>query len=569
MRLRPLLRLVAVALLAWSLTASAAAPPRLVVVIVADQFRADYLTTFASHWRAGVQTLLRDGANFRRAQYPYAYTDTCAGHSTIATGTLPRTHGMIADSWWDHETNLLVDCTDDEAASIISYGSPLVVAAPVAGRGATPAGGRGAAPVGGAGNSPRNLLAQTLADELRQQRPGGRVVTLSLKERAAINLAGHSGDAVMWFDEAAGTFATSSAFASAPVPEVTQFIDASPYVKDVGFVWTLRDPSTTYRNRDAGVGERPSNPWSGLFPHNLEGATAAQYANLWRRTPAADVYLARMATALIDAYRLGQAENKTDFLGISFSTLDYVGHQFGPDSREVEDIAAHLDDVLGSLIAHLDDKVGRAKYVLAFTADHGVAPVPSPAKGFGRLTLDDVRERIEETLRNRYGPPDKDAHVARIYYPNVYLSPAIRQRLAADPLTVRAVQDAVTSLPGVARLLYTPELSDRSRDPLVRAAALGRAATRSGAFLIVQKRNWVLGPRGTADATTHGSPYDYDQHVPLILLGGGIRRGTYDAAAAPTDIAPTLAALAGVTLAKVEGRVLQEALLPDSQTTRR
>src|SRR5688500_17367971 len=345
------------ALVAGSLAApTAQQPPRLIVIAVADQFRADYLTMFSSHWRAGLKTLVDEGAVFRRAEYPYRHTDTCAGHFTIGTGTLPRTHGMIADAWWDPETRASIECTDDDKAQPVTYGLPTK-----------------------RGKSGRRLVVPTLADELRAQRPGSRVVALSLKARSAIGLAGHGGDAVTWFEEALGVGAvvTSTAFADKPVRPVKACIGGDPFEKEFDHVWPLRDPADHCRAADPGVGERPRAPRIGLFPHVMKGLTdnRADAFNLWRESPFGDAYLGRMAIALVDAFALGQRD-ATDFLGVGFSSTDTVGHPFGPDSRELEDTVARLDDAIGALIRHLDAKVGRANYILAFSADHGVAPIP-------------------------------------------------------------------------------------------------------------------------------------------------------------------------------------------------
>lgn len=534
---RAVLFLVAVSLLSSLRSADAADAPRLLVVVVIDQFRAEYLTTLASHWRAGFRTLLSDGANFTGARYPYLHTDTCAGHFTIGTGTLPKTHGMVGDRLWDRDKRREFECTEDDTIASVSYGRPSKIA-----------------------SSASRLHVPTLAEELRKQRPGARIVTLSLKARSAIGLAGHAGDAVTWFDDAAGAFVTSTAFAPRPVGAVKEFITAQPFQKDLGMRWTLRDPAESYRNGDAGVGERPPEGWTGLFPHVLSGKQGAdaQFVGQWRRSPAADAYLEKLAVRLTDAYRLGRQET-TDFLGVSFSTLDLVGHAFGPDSREAEDIAARLDDVLGDLITHLDATVGRARYVLALTSDHGAAPIPVPERG-GRVAGEDIREPIEGLLRARYGARAAGPYVEDNYLGDIYLASDVRARLASDPAVVRAIREAVVRIPGVEQLLYMPELSEASGDAAVRAAALGSVAARNGDFIAVPKRGWVLIGRTSVDAASHGTHYDYDQRVPLVLLGAGIRRGTYDDASAPTDIAPTLAALAGVPLPHAEGRVLREGL---------
>jgi predicted AlkP superfamily pyrophosphatase or phosphodiesterase len=523
-----------------SLTVTAAEPPRLIVMVVVDGFRADYLTSFAAHWRAGMATMLRDGAQFRRAQLPYLQTDTCAGHATISTGTMPRTHGMIADNWWDRDGHEDRECTRDAATTPVTYDRPARI-----------------------GNSGRWLRVPTLADRLRSERPGSRVVTLSLKARAAISLAGRGGDAVTWFEDAAGSFVTSTAFAAAPVPAVKQFMSETPYAKALGTTWTLRDAPEKYRNGDAGVGERPPAGWTGLLPHTLLGEKGAddRFAAQWRRSPASDAYLGQMARTLIDSYRLGRGTG-TDYLGISFSAPDYVAHSFGPESRELEDILAHLDDVLGDLIRHLDANVGRDAYVLAFSADHGMPPIPSAANGTGRVAPEDIRDRVEDTLRRRNTAPMNGPYIEGQYRSNLYLSAQGKERVLADAGAVRAVQTAVMAIPGVSRVFHTPALTGSASDAVARAAWLSSAPDRSGDFIVVPKQNWVLSPRGSGNAIEHGSVYDYDRRTPLLFLGAGIRRGVYDTDAGAADIAPTLAALAAVTLPAAEGRVLREALLP-------
>lgn len=517
---------------------------RLVVIVVVDQFRADYLTTFASHWRAGFKTLVGEGAVFTQAAYPYFYTDTCAGHFTIGTGTLPRTHGMVADAWWEPSLKRTIECTDDDEATNLSYG-------------------RGTK----TGKSAKWSKAPALADQLRTERSGARVVTLSLKSRSAIGLAGQRGDAVTWFEETAGvlSFMTSKAFAAEPVPAVKAFLERDRFDSDIGRTWTLRDPAATYRNRDAGLGERPPAPWTGLFPHDIKSAAPPaggkpnpdQAIGLWRQSPFADAYLGRMAAAMIDAFDLGRDETP-DFLGVSFSAVDYVGHAFGPDSRELEDAVARMDDTLGGLIAHLDARVGRQNYVLALSADHGAQHAPA-VRGASRVPTEDVRERVEDTLATHWGPAAGGRYViAGGTFLN--LADGVAARLNKEPAVLRALQKEVASIPGIARLLVTDQVSETSKDPIERAAALSRFPGRNGELIVVAKPDWQLLGRNAATASMHGSPYDYDTRVPVVLLGAGIRPGRYADAATPADIAPTLARIANVSLPKAEGRVLREAL---------
>lgn len=522
------------ALIAASGAPSAQGTPRLVVILVVDQLRADYLQTFDRHWRSGFRSLLDEGLVFENARYPYLVTVTCPGHSTIGTGALPRTHGMVSNTWWDRETRRMVGCTADPDSPDITYGRPVLLA-----------------------NSGRTILVPTLADELRAQKPGARVVTVSLKARSAIGLAGHGGDAVVWFDDAAGSFATSRAYAAGPVPAVKAFIDEHAFERDNGRIWTLSAPADTYVMRDAGVGERPPVSWSGLFPHPVTSRDgtggAAQFYNLWQSAPLADAYVARLAESLVDSLALGQRDT-TDFLGISFSALDRVGHSFGPQSREVEDLLRQLDVTVGQVIAHLDAKVGRANYMLAFSADHGVAPIGIAPKG-GRIANEDVGERIEETLTAHFGALEEGSYVETSSFTDVFLAPGVIDRLKGAPSVMVALQQALKAIPGIERVLRADQLSDRSSDPVVRSAALSYRLGRSGDLVLVPRKYWYFGGR-TGGGTTHGTLHEYDQHVPLIILGGGVRHRRDRSAATPADVAPTLATFAGVRLEKAEGKNL-------------
>jgi predicted AlkP superfamily pyrophosphatase or phosphodiesterase len=513
-------------------TLRAADSPRLIVTVVVDQLRADYLQQFNKHWRTGFRTLLDQGMVFENARYPYLVTVTCAGHATIGTGALPHRHGMINNTWWQRKERVLTGCSSDPATTDISYGRPIRL-----------------------GNSATHLLTPTLADELRAQKPGVRVVSVSMKARSAIALAGRAADAVVWFDDPSGSWATSKAFAAEPVPAVKEFIEKNPYEKDLGRVWTLSGSPDSYVNRDAGAGERPPVGWNGLFPHpiNGRGGVDAQFFALWQATPLADAYLGRLAASLVDSFRLGQRDG-TDFLGVSFSVLDDVGHAFGPESREVEDILRQLDVTLGALIAHLDARVGRANYVLALSADHGVAPMPIPPRG-GRVATEDVRERLEDALRTAWGPREKGTYVDAVNFTDVYFADGVYEKLRANATLMGSVMKSVEEIPGVLRVFRTDQLSDAGRDPMTRSAALSYFKGRSGDLMVVPKEYWFMSPRAVI-GTTHGSPYEYDTHVPVIFFGGSIKAGRSKASVTPADIAPTLADLAAVKLPMAEGKAL-------------
>jgi predicted AlkP superfamily pyrophosphatase or phosphodiesterase len=509
-----------------------AARPKLVVVLVIDQMRADYLVRYGGLLEHGLKRLTTQGAWFQNAAYPYMATLTCVGHTTIGTGTLPYRHGIIQNAWYDRAASKSVACTDDSDVAEIGYGN-----------------------FTGPGDSARWMLAPSLAETMKHS-PSTRVVTMSWKARSAIGLAGHASDASIWFD-ARGGWETSTAFAKAPVGWMADFVQANPVTRDAGKTWERALPVDRYTGPDDGPGERGSSGWDAKFPHALGVAgDRAYYAHL-EGSPYGDQYLEEMAEAGIDANHLGKGDG-IDFLGVSFSSLDVIGHAYGPRSHEIQDEIVRLDRTLGRLLDHLDEKVGAGNYVLALSADHGVADVPEQATGGGRVLSNVVNASIDAVLKEAsYG---EGTFVAATVGSDVYFKPGVYDRLRQDKKTLKALAEAMTKLSGVARVLSADELAPadarRSKDPQIRAAALSYFAGRSGDLIVIPKENWIMG----ASVTTHGTLNPYDQKVPVILFGAGIQPGVRPEPATPADIAPTLAAIAGVTLAPVDGKVLTSAL---------
>jgi predicted AlkP superfamily pyrophosphatase or phosphodiesterase len=509
-----------------------ASTPKLVVMLVVDQMRTDYLERYSAHFSGGLNRLMREGAWFERGAFPYANTVTCAGHSTIGTGALPYRHGMVLNEWYDRAAGKSVACTVDASVKKLSEdGQP------------------------GTGDSPRFVLAPSLAEQIRAR--GGRVVTMSLKARSAIGLAGHAAGLVLWFEER-GRWSTSSAYADELDPFVRQYVEAHPVAADLGKTWDRSLDAAAYKYSDDGVGERPPTGWTKTFPHPIgapSGPADAAFFTHWQRSPFADEYLGRMAAAAIDAVGLGTG-NRTDFLGVSFSSLDYVGHAFGPNSHEVQDMVQRLDATIGRLLAHLDEKVGRGNYVLALTADHGVADIPEQV-GAGRQTSRDVSAALDAALQPIFGP---GKYMAFSAYTDIYLAAGVMDRLRKSPEATRAALDALRALPGTAFAFTNDEIRGPAvrtdPDPVKRAVALSYHEGRSGDLLIVPREKWIL----SSSATTHGTLYPYDQRVPIIFVGPGVTAGRYDSASTPADIAPTLAALAGMTIVPADGRSLQGAM---------
>jgi predicted AlkP superfamily pyrophosphatase or phosphodiesterase len=536
----------AAVLLAASATGSGAprqAPerPQLVVVIVVDQMRVQYLNDYRPLFTKGFDRLLKQGAWFREGAYPYLNTVTCVGHSTIGTGTFPYRHGMILNAWYERETKTSPTCTADPSATEFSYS--------------------GLKPI--EGDSSKRLLRPTLAEYLR--RGQGRTVALSLKPRSTVPVVGREADAIAWFDDRGG-WMTSLVYGP-PSKPLQAFITAHPPAADFRKVWRKALGASAYRFEDDAPEEKPIVGWERTFPHPLKVKSAhpdVDFYTRWQRSPYSDEYLGRMAAAIVDSMRLGRGPG-VDFLSVSFSALDLVGHAYGPRSHEAQDILVRLDATLGRLLDHLDAKVGRGRYVLALSADHGVSDIPEQTTDGGRLPAADVKAALQKVLVGAMGPGE---YVASNQYTDHYLSPAAAERVEKDEPLRSALLAALRSLPGVQQAYYGPDLATpdarASSDPMTRAAALGYYPGRSGDLIMVPRRHWLT----STAATSHGTSNDYDQHVPVMLFGAGIKSGTYDQPATPADLAPTLGAVVGVTMPDVDGRVLSEALTrpPRSET---
>jgi predicted AlkP superfamily pyrophosphatase or phosphodiesterase len=393
---------------------------------------------------------------------------------------------------------------------------------------------------------------------MRSQR-GARVASVALKDRSAIMLAGHGGDAVTWLSEALEGWVTSSVFSEAPVPFVRVFIAANPIKNDFGKTWARLSKGGPADDQE---GEAPPRGWTRTFPHVLNGfnnTPDAGFISQWERSPYADAYVGRFAAAMVDGLSLGTHEG-TDVLGVSFSTPDMVGHAFGPRSVEEEELYAHLDRTMGVLMDHLDAKVGRGQWVIGLSADHGVTPIAeqlvAEGRDAGRLTTPMVTAVVEQRLRNAFG---EGKYVATLIGNDLWLAAGVIERLQKEPQVYDGVIRGLQELPGVLRVFKGEELRDpaTAKDPLQRAASLSYFQGRSGDIVLALKPGWMLASSGAQ----HGSTSNDDKRVPLIFYGSGIKAGRYREAASPADLAPTLAAATGVSLGDTDGRALSAALV--------
>jgi len=496
---------------------AATAKPKLVVLIVVDQFRADYLTRFASEYNAGLARLLKSGAVFTNAQQDHFPTVTAVGHSVTMTGAIPAVSGIVNNEWYDRASSSLVSSVSDNAETLL--GAP----------------GPGAA-------SPRKLLVSTVGDQLKMSgTASAKVVGVSLKDRAAILPAGHMADGAYWFDHNSGNFVSSTYYFKTLPAWVEAFNAKKVPDSYAGKVWAL-----TGSNKPLSM--LASEPGRTLY----EGIYNSAYGN--------DL-LESFAEAAIDGEKLGQ-NGGTDILTVSFSSNDAVGHRAGPDSPEVHDICLRTDKAIGAFLDAVDKKVGLANALVVFTADHGVAPVPEVNQARhmpgGRLGKT-VSQALDKALADKYG---QGHWVLASLGEFIYLDRAL---IESRKLKLEDVQDtaakALLAVPHVDRVFTSEDLRHGryNQDPIALRVAKGFNERRGGDLYLVFESYWLDG--SATSGTSHGMPFNYDAHVPLVFMGQGVKPGRYHSQVAIYNVAPTLA-----TMLEIEppsgafGRVLDEML---------
>jgi predicted AlkP superfamily pyrophosphatase or phosphodiesterase len=540
--------------------------PQLVVVVSIDQFPRQLLDrTAALLPKGGFRRLLEEGADYVQCDHGHFPTYTGPGHAVMLTGAYPMYNGIVGNSWYSRARASEVGCVADAAFPIV--GEP--EGTPVTG-----------------GVSPRNLLGATVGDVLRSATEmRSKVVSVSLKDRAAVLLGGQRPNGAYWFDPATCRFVTSTYYA-ARLPDWVERLDAKDLCAEyVGKTWSkLRTDFdyATYASPDDEPFERDYLGLGRVFPHPIaeqKDNPAGRYAALVA-TPLANQLVARFAREAVSAEDLGGGDGSPDILAISFSSNDYVGHLFGPNSQEVLDATLRTDRVLADLMDFLDRAVGADEWTLVVTSDHGVAPVPELLESEGLLAARDdhhridigaARARVEKALRGDFfgtrAPPASFAGFVAAWdegtEPYVYLR---RDAVAHLPGHVsfaellRRAQGEIEKQPGVLRVYRSDERDAlaASSDVFAQRAFRGWQPQNGGDLLVQTEPYWLT---GAGAATSHGTPYSYDTHVPLLLYGAGIRAGRYARPVGVVDLAPTLARLLGVNAPpQNQGEPLFEAL---------
>jgi arylsulfatase A-like enzyme len=521
--------------------AANAGKPRLVVGIVIDQFRADYLTRFEDQFgEGGFKRLLREGANFTNAHYIHTPTYTACGHATFMSGAPPAMSGIIGNEWWDRETGKRVTSVSDTKVKLL---------------GGTE---------GAAGMSPGKQLGSTIGDELKLASGGqAKVIGVSFKDRSAILPAGKKPNGAYWYDARTGNLVSSTWYFDDLPNWVKSFNREMRPDRWFGKRWERLLPEAAYARSTADDAPFEKFTAGTKFPYTITGGEekpGPKFFGAFEYTPFANEYLVDFAKAAIEAEQLG-ADDVTDLLTISFSANDLVGHFYGPYSQEVQDMTLRTDRALAELFAYLDQKIGLERVVIALTADHGVAPVPEHVKPFGyggRIEAKTITEAVEKTLSARFG---EEKWVTAALNGNVYLDEAVIERRKLDAEEVeRVAAQAISKIAGIGDCFTRSQiLAGRlPQTAIARSVANGFHAARNGNLVIVPQPFHFIGESVT---TTHGTPYGYDTHVPVMFFGAGVAAGTHYAACSPADIAPTLAALLKVEPpSNSVGRILTETL---------
>lgn len=528
-------------------------PPRLAVVISVDQMRADYLVRFRPYFgEGGFKRLLEGGADYQNCFYQHAVTKTAPGHATILSGVTASVHGIVANEWLDRSNFVLGNAVED-------VDSPLVGLPPKATR--SP----GGIVEAKAGRSPRNFLATTVGDRLKARYgKSAKVFGIADKDRAAILMAGPKADGAFWTEE--GRFITSTFYRTKLPRWLEKFNKEHDVARYYGQTWDrLLDPAIydKVQGPDDAPGEEVDSGTPTTFPKKIDGGKptlTSSFYSAFDLAPWSNDMVAAAAEALIKAERLGD-DSTPDLLCIGFSQTDKAGHAYGPDSHEVMDSYLRLDRTLAELFTFLEKRIGFDKCVIVLVADHAAPSLPERTQRLegkdkaGRLLGAPLDKFVKDALDAAYGPLDADTKWAFHDGSGYHVNPAALKAKQLDESALEEkLKEVLPKYPMIAEAYTRGQFaSGQSLPGFGERLRLSYYPPRSPDVMYIAKPNFVERALGT----NHGTPYDYDSHVPLVWYGMGVKTATHAERVAPTDLAPTLAKMLGVELpAEAKGKVL-------------
>jgi len=542
----PLLAVIVSAMATLLITVSSARasePPKLILQITVDALRGDLPERFANVLgKGGFQYLMNEGIHYTNAHYQHANTETIVGHASLATGSVPAAHGMVANVWFDREHGRLAYNIEDPDYRLLTPGAdvdkkteidPTQKAARVDGR------------------SPNNILTSTLSDELAVHFAGqSKIFAVSVKDRGAVSMAGHAGKA-FWFSKKGGEFVTSTYYYEQYPDWVNKWNARKPALAYADKSWELLHAPSKYLfgNADDRDYETDFPGFGRTFPHAYGQADDKYFTTRLTLSPAGDELTLDFAKALLQNEQLGQDEIP-DYLAVSFSSTDYVGHIFGASSLESEDNIARLDRTLADLFAYIEKKVGLDNTLIVLSADHGQPEVPGHLheRGIDKAHYFDTKD-LDKTpaiaaLKKQFGMAEE--LIEAYYHPYLYLNQKLIRAKGLDQAEVeKAIATELLKFKGVAYAVSSTALrTDALPDTLLTRSILRNFhSKRSGDIYLVFEPNVFINDfDGLLVASTHGSPWRYDTYVPVMFAGTGLTAATVDRAVTPYDIAATLAA---------------------------
>ncbi len=546
---RPLLltrTLLVLVVIAFVPPSESAEPPRLVLQITVDQLRGDLVPRYLDRMgEGGFRYLIENGIVFSNAHHPHANTETIVGHATLATGAYPSAHGMVGNVWFDREDGRLTYNIEDSRYRLLTADADVDQATEID---PTQRVARSD------GRSPAAILVSTLSDELAISTAGqAQVFGVSVKDRGAVSMAGHAGKA-FWFSKQSGGFVSSSFYYDRYPEWVNEWNASDPTQRFADTSWGLLHDQSTYL-----YGDQDDQPWETalpgfgrVFPHQYGQADGRGFTTFLTLSPAGDELTLEFAKALIENENLGRDE-VTDYLSVSFSSTDYVGHVFGPSSLESEDNLLRLDRTLAELLSFVDTTIGHDRTLIVLSADHGGAEAPPALDQFGFEAKYVDPETWDKTagmadLKERFGVGEE--LIREYFHPYVYLDRKVIEEAGLDQTEVeRVVAAELSKFEGVALAVSSTALAkgELPDTPLTRSILHNYHPKRSGDIFVVFEPHWFINDfDGLVVATTHGSPWSYDTFVPMIFAGSGIQAQRVHREVQTIDLAPTLAAFLGI-----------------------
>lgn len=492
--------------------------PKLVVGIVVDQMRYDYLYRFANRYgENGLKRMMREGLNCQDNHYNYAPTVTAAGHASVYTGTVPAVHGIVGNEWMDRATGKRVYCTDDSTVTTVGT-------------------------TGKTGfMSPKNLWTSTITDQLKiSQNYQSKTIAIALKDRGAILPGGHTADAAYWYDSKEGRWITSS-FYMKELPTWVQGFNAEERAQKMAKLgWNTLYPLDTYRSSAPDNGEfesKMAGETAPVFPHTLQGGNPLE---LIRTSPYGNTLTKDFAIKAMQEEQLGK-RGTTDFLAISFSSTDYVGHSFGPQSIELEDTYLRLDRDIADLLSYLDKQYGKDQVLVFLTADHAVAEVPGFIKSKklpgGIFDRTKAVSDLKKALNTAYG--DVDLLIGEDNSQLHFNAATIKKMGISRTDLFKVVRQSLDKQDGFADLIDLQSISQTSIiNSYKNILQNGYNPARSGDFMLLLKPQWLIGYK---TGTSHSTVYAYDTHVPLLFFGWKVKSQEISTRTEISDIATTLA----------------------------